>query len=380
MDYLLEISRIIDGALKTDRPKVVGYVQQLVRKLKDAGDSKAATRLERTLGNLESSELALSRALAPSRLPVDQDSRLPLGDEEWIDKNATPVILEPGIAERVDEFLTFVRHADRLIASGVGLSPSMILYGPPGVGKTQLARSIAGRLGLPLITCRSDSLISSFLGNTARNLRVLFDHARSRPCVLFLDEIDSLAKLRDDQHEMGELKRVVVSLLQNIDALHEETILIAATNHHHLLDPAIWRRFAYRIEVPMPSPAARKEMLSTFLGGDHAAEHLDDLADLSDGMSGSDIRQCCNSAIRSALVRGDDNPTIDDVVRALLRARVGEALSFADADHISIRAARDLAPRLMTCKRLATLFGTSEPTISRRLKAAGESHGEQRRA
>lgn len=380
MEYLLEISRIVDGALKGDRSKVIGYVQQLTRKLRDAGDKKSADRLERSLGNLENSEVALSRVLAPVRLPVDQDSRLPLGDEEWVVPNSAPIVLEPAVAERVDQFLAFVSAADKLIAHGVGVSPTMIAYGPPGVGKTQLARHIASRLELPLLTCRSDSLISSFLGNTARNLRMLFDHARSRPCVLFLDEIDSLAKLRDDHHEMGELKRVVVSLLQNIDSLHDETILIAATNHHHLLDPAIWRRFAYRIEMPKPSAISRRDILKLFLVEADLDEATDELSELADGLSGSDIRLACLSAMRAAIIRGETAASIDDVIRELLRARLGETFSFAEADAARIAAARETAPRLMTCKRLAAIFETSEPTISRRLKAAGGMNARQQRA
>lgn len=381
MDYLLEVSRIIDGGLKGDRSKVVGYAQQLSRKLRESGDTKAADRLDRCVSNLESSEVALSRASAPARLPVDQDSRLPLGDEEWVSADTTPIVLEPSVAEKVEQFLSFVRAADKLIANGVGVSPTMIAYGPPGVGKTQLARHIAGRLELPLLTCRSDSLISSFLGNTARNLRMLFDHARSRPCVLFLDEIDSLAKQRDDHHEVGELKRVVVSLLQNIDSLHDETILVAATNHHHLLDPALWRRFAYKIEMPMPSEAAREAMLSLFLGDASIDTSLGDISKLSEGLSGSDLRLACSSAIRSAVIRGDENVSEDDLLRELLRSRLGEAISFVEADVESVFAAREAAPKLMTCKRLASLFGTSEPTISRRLKAAaGGENGRRQRA
>src|SRR5438477_8302827 len=120
----------------------------------------------------------------------------------------------------------------------------MLIHGPPGTGKTQTARWITGQLSLPLLTVRCDTLVSSLLGQTSKNLRRVFEHAVQRPCVLFLDEFDALASARGNERDVGELQRVVISLLQNVDALPDNTILIAATNHEQLLDPAVWRRFA----------------------------------------------------------------------------------------------------------------------------------------
>ena len=157
---------------------------------------------------------------------MDQESRLALADEELIRPGYAVVFVSPDVTASLNEFIRFVVASDCLISQGVGVSPSMLLYGPPGCGKTELARYVASQLGLPQLTARSDSLISSFLGSTAKNLRVLFEHAMARPCVLFLDEFDALAKARDDKNELGELKRVVVSLLQNIDALASKTVLL----------------------------------------------------------------------------------------------------------------------------------------------------------
>ena len=177
------------------------------------------------------------------------------------------VVLTAAVQERIARFLDYFRAADRLFASGVSVSPTMLLYGSPGTGKTLVARFIASELGMPLIVSRADGLISLYLGSTAKNLRLLFEHAAARPCVLFLDEFDSLAKMRDDSHELGELKRVVISLLQNIDASRREHILLAATNHEHLLDRAVWRRFAYKLQADLPGKEERTAMLEMFLGG-----------------------------------------------------------------------------------------------------------------
>ena len=128
----------------------------------------------------------------------------------------------------------------------------MLLYGPPGCGKSRLARYTARKLGLELYVARLDGLISSYLGSTSKNIRALFEFASRTPCVLFLDEFDAIAKLRGDTQELGELKRVVNSFIQNLDTLGTQSVVLAATNHEVLLDAAVWRRFSYRLELSYP--------------------------------------------------------------------------------------------------------------------------------
>ena len=157
---------------------------------------------------------------------------------------------------------------------------------------------------MPLIIARLDSLISSYLGNTAKNIRYLFEYAENTPCILFLDEFDALAKLRDDRHELGELKRVVNSLLQNIDLLNENNILIAATNHEQLLDPAVWRRFNYHMNIKKPTFDARIDLIKLFLNG----KTLEDseynlLAYVFDDLTGAEIEDICNAALRDSIIK-----------------------------------------------------------------------------
>lgn len=147
-----------------------------------------------------------------------------------------------------------------------GMEPRnrLLFAGPPGTGKTTLAEAIAEALGLSMFVVRYESLIGSYLGETAARLRRIFDYARTTPMVLFFDEIDSIAKERGDEHETGEIKRVVSSFLMQVDELPSYTIVIGATNHPELLDRAAWRRFQVRLNLPLPSRQAVGEYVGNF--------------------------------------------------------------------------------------------------------------------
>ena len=163
----------------------------------------------------------------------------------------------------VNQLIEEQRRAGILRSHSLEPRHSVLLVGPPGNGKTSLAEAIAESLAVPFLVVRYETMIGSFLGETAGRLKHVFDYARTTPCVLFFDEFDAVGKERGDKHETGEIKRVVTSLLMQIDELPSYVVVIAATNHSELLDRAVWRRFDLRLSLPAPKQNQIADFLKT---------------------------------------------------------------------------------------------------------------------
>lgn len=170
-------------------------------------------------------------------------------------RNLSDLVLPTGVRQACQEIVEEQHRADLLRAHSVEPRHRVLLIGPPGNGKTCLAETLAQSLGVSLLTVRYEGVVGSFLGETAGRLNKLFEHVTTRPCVLFFDEFDTLGKERGDVHDTGEIKRVVSSLLLQIDRLPSYVVVVAATNHQELLDRAVWRRFQLRLELPPPTAA-----------------------------------------------------------------------------------------------------------------------------
>lgn len=364
MEHLSEVTKILDAALMHDTEKARAYANLLSDKLERDRQHRQARAIRTLLAKIPGP--SVSSAAAGGRLPTDSENNLAIVDFTPPDSLVSEkLILHPFVETRIDEFLQAVRMHDKFEEHGVAPANRLLIYGPPGTGKTSIATMIARSLDLPLIVSRSDVLVSSLLGQTSRNIRSIFDYAESAPSVLFLDEFDALAKNRSDSREIGELQRVVIALLQNVDALDPSTILIAATNHPELLDPAIWRRFDFTVKVGVPGVAEREKLwLSTLGESSLDASDVTRLVELSEGMSGAAIKTVANDARRVAIKLDQSELNLPTILRRLARVLWYESYELFESDAREIAALRDWAPDVFTLRALAESFGVSTRQVS----------------
>lgn len=220
-----------------------------------------------------------------------------------VEENPRPH-LEPrwgaSVTNALERLIAERRLRDLLAEKDLVPTRTALFVGAPGQGKTLAARWTAWKLGLPLHVVNLASIVSSYLGRTGANLQELMTASSQMPCVLLLDELDCLAKRRGDASDVGEMSRLVTVLLQQLDAWSNQSLLIAATNHPDLLDPAIWRRFEVVVEFPAPTD--------------------DDLVHLAYQMLGSDEAQATKAGL-DALVAAHAGGSYSDFTTTLLRAR-----------------------------------------------------------
>ena len=368
--FINELFRIVNGALRLDVERVRNYTSFLADKLEESGDPGSAERLRKLLVETNH-ELRPTGVSAARTLPVDSDSRFPL-IERVRQVVEPPLVLSDQQSATLREFLSVAKSHAQLEAEGVDSAVSLLMYGPPGCGKSRLARHVASELGLDLYLARLDGLVSSYLGSTSKNIRALFDFAANRPCVLFLDEFDAIAKLRGDTQELGELKRVVNSFIQNLDTIGKQSIILAATNHESLLDAAIWRRFTYCLELSPPPATMRAEMWLAFLKPISFSDRdVALLVDLSDGFSGSGIYEA-SLRLHRKRVTEQTLPGVHDAFMALLNITEGMDFSRRYLSQLRLfdprgiaRALRERNAQLYSHAALGRLLGVSKATAFR---------------
>lgn len=374
MEYSLEILKIIEGAIKLDKSKVINYTSLLAKKLEEDGEKKIADRFRRMIEANKTLELYSQSMDGIFRIPIDQESRLPMADVINPAETDGSIVLNKDVQIQIERFFEYYQNINKLLSKGLSPPNTILMFGPPGCGKTKLAKIIGKKLNLPVVLTRLDGLISSYLGNTSKNIRAIFEYAQKVPCVLFLDEFDAIAKIRDDNHELGELKRVVNSLLQNIDFLGNGSILIAATNHEQLLDSAVWRRFSFKLHIEKPDLNSRKNLILLFLKNNTLPENeVFVLAHLFKGLSGSDIEEICRKSLMDSVV---NEQNLDLALIAghyfdfinLLKNKEKEELTEKDIEKLKSEFLRDLNPKVFSYSCIAKILNRSKSHIANLLR------------
>lgn len=354
--YYSEISKIIEAGLERDKEKVASFAKLLAQKLEADGETRGSTRISAILERKNNGR-AVSDSLVP--MPVDQESRLNIVDLEYVSETID-LILPSSVEAKLNDFMETIRNKPKMDEVGLDFNLSLLLYGPPGCGKTSAAKYIASQMNLPLVTARLDTLISSLLGSTSKNIHKIFDFAQKQPCVLFLDEFDAVAKARDDQYEMGELKRVVNSLLQNMDAYCQNGILLAATNHHELLDRAIWRRFQTVIEMPRPEKKEIHRMMSQWPDFVNTTEikatQWKKIEACFAGLSYSDIKNVINNKSKKILLENKAQLEFCDLIAEIFDFKNHGAYSEKDIVQYMVSAG-------VTKKAVEQYFGLSRRKV-----------------
>ncbi|WP_028611399.1 AAA family ATPase [Paenibacillus harenae] len=222
-------------------------------------------------------------------------------------KKVKRIVLPSRNRQIVEEFITILGMKEKFEHYDVPIPNKVVMYGPPGTGKTLTAFYMAKRLELPLILVRLDAIIHSHLGETASNVRKIFDYAKASPCVLFLDEFDAIARTRENNDEVKEMSRVVNTLLQCLDEFEGESIFAAATNLEAELDNAIWRRFDTKMTYSLPDEVGRSEYISLLLDGfEHQEQVKQRASERLSGCSYADMEQIILKAKRKAII--EDSP------------------------------------------------------------------------
>lgn len=353
-EFQTDLAQVIRLALAEQAEDVRLFVARLVRKYRNT-DPELAEQMDlylRTKNNKTRAPLrkVMSPQVTDQTLPVDDESRLSLLKVFKDTADRERPLLSNDLEETLNQLIQERRQTERLAAMGLLPTRSAIFVGQPGVGKTVTARWLAAQLNVPLYVLDLTAVMSSLLGRSGGNLRAALDFAKRTPCVLLLDEIDAIAKRRSDDSDIGELKRLVTVILQEVDEWPATGLLLAATNHPELIDPALWRRFDLVIEFKSPDMPAVKEAVKRFLGPDYAlfGRWIDILTFAFNGESFSDIEREIQRFRRAvALGTTSDADLIEEFVKSRAstldhQARIDLAVLLAKQSRLSQHSIKDI--------------------------------------
>ncbi|MCG6405076.1 ATP-binding protein [Vibrio fluvialis] len=280
----------------------------------------------------------------------------------FLENSTSSLACTPLWSDEIQEALLQVcleHHSrDKLLKHDLYPTRTLVFTGPPGVGKTMSASWLANELKLPLKTLNLTTVMSSYLGKSGSNLQEVFNEAAREPCILLLDEFDAIAKKRGDESDIGELKRLVTVLLQLLDQWPSSSLLIAATNHPELVDPAIWRRFEDKIEFKMPSV----ELIESYLSSACGSEVFSSLAPFFEGNSFAEIQIALKKVKKNSVIKNTD--FFEELTAACASDRLVDQMSANDKKSLAIK----LVNANLSQRKVANLLKISRPTIKKALE------------
>lgn len=285
--------------------------EQLIKEERAKQHNLLANDLERILYGDRALPNNATHNILPEA-PVDKDSGVVLIDIKQANRSIDELVLAQNTLEVIENILEEYRREDVLRSYGMMPAEKVLFFGPPGCGKTLAAEAMAYELNRPLAVVRLDSLVSSFLGETAANLRKVFDFIAKHRMVVLFDEFDALGKDRDDGSEHGELRRLVNAVLQMMDSYNGKSLIVAATNHEQILDSAIWRRFDELVEFPILNKSQLQSLLQLKLRGVRREFDLDcdELYTIFDGKSPAIIERIIRRAIKRMILKQKEFLTV----------------------------------------------------------------------
>ena len=300
------LRRLVRSGVEGDTNAFRDAAEQVIDDERQKHHHLLANDLETILhGCVQTHQSSALKGLARS-IPQDRERGIPLLTLREPASCLQDVVLSRGNLSAVNRILNEHQQEEVLEAHGLRACDRVLLCGPPGCGKTLTAEVIAGELGRPFAVIRTDSVVSSFLGETAANLRKVFDFVAATPLVALFDEFDALGKEREDATEHGELRRVVNAVLQMLDAYRGRSLIMAATNHEGLLDTAIWRRFEEVLFLKPPTPAQLCRLIEVKLRGIRREFDIRSLVDQGwfNGHSHAGVERVLLRAIKDMVLDG----------------------------------------------------------------------------
>lgn len=314
------LKRLIQSYQKRDDRAFHEAAEEIILEERKKHHLVLANELERMLKNGNSGRNNGKSLVSFDPPPKDTDRSIPLLEVRSPDRYLDDLILKSEIRHLLERLIYEFREWEVLEANGLLPVRRVLFCGPSGCGKTATAEALAAELGLPLLYIRFDAVVSSLLGETAANLRKVFDYAKRGQWVMFFDEFDAIARSRDDPTEHGELKRVVNSYLQIVDNFQGRSLIIAATNFEQALDPAVWRRFDEIVRFEKPGDEQLRNLIKKrlFPLKTNTAQ-LNQLAQHLSGSTYADAERVCFDIRKLCVLRGERQIRPEDITEALAR-------------------------------------------------------------